>query len=120
MRLGLSAVQRAWAQRASACASGSGRAISSASPEGQSKFAAGREGDTGAHPPDEPPPSAAHTFGLMGAGAIGAIAVAAVGVYGVLQMALLVASSTGRSLNKSAEEGKVDGEHATSTPKAGS
>ena len=42
MRLDLSAVQRAWAQRASACASGSGRAISSASPEGQSKFAAGR------------------------------------------------------------------------------
>jgi len=56
----------------------------------------------------------------MGAGAIGAIAVAAVGVYGVLQMALLVASSTGRSLNKSAEEGKLDGEHATPTPRAGS
>ena len=64
------------------------------------------EGEAGANAPEEPPPSAASTIGLMGAGAIGALAVAAVGVYGVLQMALLVASSTGRSLSKNTEDSK--------------
>ena len=42
----------------------------------------------------------------MGAGAVGALAVAAVGVYGVLQMSLLVASSTGRSLTRNAQDGR--------------
>jgi hypothetical protein len=35
---------------------------------------------------------------LYGRAALGAIAVAAVGVYGVLQMALMVAQGTGRSI----------------------
>ena len=66
----------------------------------------GAGGEAGAHAPEEPPPSAASTIGLMGAGAVGALAVAAVGVYGVLQMSLLVASSTGRSLSKDTQDSK--------------
>ena len=63
-------------------------------------------GEAGPQAPEETPPSAASTIGLMGAGAVGALAVAAVGVYGVLQMALLVASSTGRSLSRDTQDNK--------------
>jgi hypothetical protein len=46
----------------------------------------------------------------MGLGAVGAVLVAAVGVYGVLQMALLVAQGTGRSIM--ADKEKQDAQRA--------
>jgi hypothetical protein len=69
----------------------------------------GAEGTAEAGEPVEPPPSAAHTFGLMGAGAVGALVVAGIGVYGVLQMSLLVASSTGRSIHSKSDSAEESG-----------
>ncbi len=67
------------------------------------------EGPAEAGEPAEPPPSAAHTFGLMGAGAVGALVVAGIGVYGVLQMSLLVASSTGRTIHSKGSAAEESG-----------
>ena len=45
----------------------------------------------------------------MGAGAVGALVVAGIGVYGVLQMSLLVASSTGRSIHSKSDPAEESG-----------